>query len=404
MLKYLRGTRQIELTGADPEAALNAMTRDGIAFWELSRLDAFCLRCRIYEADWAAVQRSVGRRQCEAKTLRRFGLRYDCRWMRKRPVLVAMVVLSTALALWLQNYMWFFRVEGAESVDPEQILRQLEEEGVYFGAWGPGLDTEMIKNRMLLRNPKLKWIGVNRDGAVVHVLLSERVPEQQSDDRTGVCNIVAERPGIITLVHTYNGFAQVAPGDAVEEGELLVSGVTDLETCTQVTHAEAEVYAKTLRMLDVRTPEQYGLKFYTGRSEECKTIIFQTFRRNLSGNSSNFGTMCDKIIKIQQVCLPGGYRLPIYLETTTLLEYRIEPAALSDEQAETILRQGAERLGRAMIFAGEIERQTLSVAHADGAFEGRSHLFCQELISRSVPVELFGEGETYGGEENGEDH
>jgi hypothetical protein len=114
--------------------------------------------------------------------------------------------------------------------------------------------------------------------------------------------------------------------------------------------------------------------------------------------------MCDKIIKIQQVCLPGGYRLPIYLETTTLLEYRIEPAALSDEQAETILRQGAERLGRTMIFAGEIERQTLSVAHADGAFEGRSHLFCQELISRSVPVELFGEGETYGGEENGEDH
>lgn len=404
MLRYLRGSRQIELSGADPESALNAMTKEGIPFRKLTRIDDFHLRCEIYDAHWESVCRAVKRRQCEAKTIDRRGLWVDCLWMRRRPVLIAAVLLSVSLALWLQNYMWFFRVEGAADVDPELILAQLEEEGVCFGGWGPGLETERIKNRMLLRNPSLKWIGVNRDGAVVHVLLSERAEEQPPDDREGVCNVVAERAGIVTRIHTYNGFAAVEPGDAVTEGELLVSGMADLETHTQLTHAEAEVYAKTMRQSTVRTPGQYGVKIYTGRTEECKTIIFKTFRRKISGNSSNFGMMCDKITKIQQLCLPGGYQLPIYLETVTISEYRIDHETLSEELGRAILCDGAARIALSAMRAGQIERQYLSLYEHDGFYEGQVQLFCQELISRTVPVYMFGEGEEHGGIGNGETH
>lgn len=399
MLKYLQGTRIVELCGAEPERCLNALTFSDLPFWELEKLDEFCVRFTIYERDWTCVERTATRKQCQVKLVRKRGLRTTFAGISRRPFLFLGVAAAVLTALWIQNYMWFFQVEGTRDLEPDLILRLLDEEGVSFGAYGVGLNAEEVKNRMMLRIPELRWLAVNRDGGIVHVLVAEREEEAVSDDTQGVWNVVAARDGIITSVHVYNGFAQVKPGDTVSRGQLLVSGFADWETHIQATHAEAEVYAETMRTCEAVTQVQSSVKIYTGRTEVCKTLIFQRNRRKISGNSSIFGDKCDKMIQIQQLTLPGGYVLPIWLETVTYSEYELMPVRLTQDQAERILMREVERENAGRMTAGQIERTSCVWNLSESAWSCKAQLFCNELISRSVPVYLFGEEE-----ENGETH
>lgn len=58
----------------------------------------------------------------------------------------------------------------------------------------------------------------------------ERVnPPELLDERTPT-NVIARRAGFVLEVRDWNGIAAVLPGSAVTEGQLLISGVEDLET------------------------------------------------------------------------------------------------------------------------------------------------------------------------------
>ena len=94
--------------------------------------------------------------------------------------------------------------------------------------------------------------------------------------------------------------------------------------------------------------------------------------------------------------LPGGFFLPIALETVTLCEYTVTQKALTSEEAEELLRSRAESAVQTELVAGMIRSTSMITEQADGVFQGRADLNCNELISRTVPVLLFGEDETNG--------
>ena len=76
-------------------------------------------------------------------------------------------------------FIWDFAVEGNQRVTEEEILRALEKNGVGLGTFGIALDTEDIRNHVLLDIPELVWITVRVSGcrATVEVREREEVPE-----------------------------------------------------------------------------------------------------------------------------------------------------------------------------------------------------------------------------------
>ncbi len=403
MLKILRGYAEIRITGASPEDCLNRMTRADLPFWQLRREDAFSMICRIYLSQLPLVEEAARRSQCAVEVVFRRGLSVWAEGLRRRPVLVLGVLLAVAATLYLQNYVWFVRIEGPREI-PEQLLREaLKTEGVRFGAWGPSLDSQAIKNRMLNRIPELRWLGVNRSGGIVTVSAVLRAPEPPEPPQYAVTNIVASRPGIVTSVEVINGFPTVGVGDAVTEGQLLVSGLADWTTHTQATRSVAEVYAFTFRRMDVCTPETWLKRVYTGREETCRYLIRENKRRKISGNSSIFGTSCDKMISREVMSLPGGFCFPVEIETVVLREYRLEPEELEQEEAMSLLSTAADRsVGQNII--GTITSGSGSIQKKNGSFTMHAERYCEELISVSIPVKLLGEdgysGETHQRGEN----
>ena len=408
MLNALLGTAEIEMKGASPELCLNRLAAKGVPFRNPVRRDEWTVTCTIPLRWRSAAEREITAALCTSKLLRIRGLLPAVSGLKKRPVLILGTLLAFLLAFLAQSRIWFIRVESS-GLPEERVLRALEAEGVRFGADAAALDTQWIKNRMLNRIPELRWLGVNRVGGIAEVSYSLRSPaagpEHSLDE---IANVTAARDGVVTQISVYNGFAAVEPGEAVREGQLLVSGFADWDTHTQATRAMADVEAMTARSLRLLTPATYGEKVYTGRTERCLTLIFERNRIKISGNSSIFGTRCDKMIEIRQAGLPGGYTLPLGLEIVTLREYRLEEAELTKPEAERMLKQTAEALVRADMIAGTIESKEFTIKRTDAAYDAAARFSCREIISRTSPVYLFGEEEPYGQNHqrrtNGADH
>ena len=187
MIRRLRGSLELELRGVSLERCLNRWVQAEIPFWDLQRQDELIARCRIYESDLDAARREAARAQTGLCVLSCAGLPRLMRQLLRRPVLLVGVVLALITVLLLQNFVWFVRVQGNETVTTERILQALSEEGVRFGAWGPDLDSEDLKNRMLNRIPELRWLAVNREGGLVTVLTAERKQERPTPPQPAIC-------------------------------------------------------------------------------------------------------------------------------------------------------------------------------------------------------------------------
>lgn len=396
MMKWIRGTRKISVFGAAPERCVNRWISRDLPFWSLERKSEMEYLCSVYSSDYPALVQEANRAQCDLKTLYISGLPVILSRLRPRAVLVSGVLLAVLLVLLAQNYVWFVQIRGTERIPEGELKRALAEEGVRFGAWGPDLEPEELKNRLLNRVPTLRWLAVNREGALVTVLCAERKPEEPALDTAGITDLIAVKPGVVRELHVINGFAQTAPGEIVMPGDILISGTMEWTTHIQATHAEGEVYADTLNTVKLVCPSAAVKKRYTGRTETVRTIIFQRNRRKLSGNSGIFGTMCDRMIETTVMSLPGGFELPLVLETETLLEYRLEPIMLSEDEAKTLLESEAVRRTTREMVSGTIEAMQTRITKQNNRYCCVVGLNCLELISKTVPAVLFGEEEEHG--------
>lgn len=131
----------------------------------------------------------------------------------------------------------------------------------------------------------------------------------------------AARDGVIVSMSVLGGQSLCQVGQAVRAGELLVTGCVDLETHTQYTHADAEIYAMTQRTLTAVYPQTATQKAYTGQVIRRYSLVIGRKRINLSGNSGISEVSCDKMTERKTLTLPGGFSLPVTLVVETYRPY-----------------------------------------------------------------------------------
>ena len=141
--------------------------------------------------------------------------------------------------------MWTFEVEGNEKVSEEEILSSLEEFGLKVGSYIGAVDVRKLQQQMLLKFDDLAWIGININSSVAEILVHERVfPPQQERNDDGLFNIVASESGQIKRLEVYSGQPVVQVGEAVNAGDLIVSGIVeDPKGNATLRHARAKVLA-----------------------------------------------------------------------------------------------------------------------------------------------------------------
>lgn len=383
MIRFMRGYIQIKIFGADPVRTLNLFVEHRIGFWQVEHPDDMTVICFIYKKDFAAAKKFSLHSMSGITLLKEYSATKTFAGLRKRPILLCGIVLACAFAMLLQNYVWTIEIEGNKEIPTQELRQHLEQIGVRFGAWGPSFEQQSLKFQMINRIEKLAWIGINRRGGRVTVSVSEREPKATNLDRRVFTNLIACRPGILTSVNIYNGFAEVKSGDAVVTGQILVSGMADWTTHTQITRSLGEIYAMTLHQNSFCVPATVTKKCYTGKEFRQISLVLGRKRIKLSGNSGISYPSCDKMI-IRRVCtLPGGYTFPLILETVVFREYQTQTVKLPQQEAEQHLTVFSEAYVHSQMVAGTILSRNDTLTEENGIYRLDAAIFCEEMIARS---------------------
>ena len=387
LISRARGQVWVRVECPFPERVLNLCASRNLAFWDLVWESGTAFTCRLSRQDFAALRRAVEPLECTLRVVRREGAPYFLSRFRHRQALVVGLV-GCSLALFLGTFfIWDFRVEGNETVPTEEILRSLERNGVTLGAFGLSLDGEDLRNRILLEIPELSWISVNVSGCRAHVQVRERIPKPELWDETTPANVVARRAGLVLRVRAMNGVAAVLPGTAVTEGQLLISGVEDLETLgARMLAGSGRVEGRTWYTLTTKIPLQYAEKRYTGETKYLVSLTVGKQRVKFFSNSSVEGRKYDKMTHNDMGSVLG-VPLPLRLTVETCRFYETEPAERSAAQAE--------RLGEALLLRqlqsmvepyGTITSTLCSSRQRGEVLEVSLSAECEEELGRRVPI------------------
>lgn len=387
IVNRMRGQVRIQVEAPFPERILNLCGERNLAFWDLDWESETAFTCRLSRRDYHGLRQAAKHLECTITVVRREGMPYFVGRFRKRYALLAGLALCAAGMSVGSFFIWDFTVEGNEAVTEEEILRALEKNGVGIGTFGFSLDAEDIRNHVLLEIPELSWMTVNVSGCRAYVQVRERVMAPEMVDERQPTNVVARRAGLVQQVRALDGVKCVLPGTAVEEGQLLISGVEDTDTFgARLLAGMGTVQARTWYTLSAMMPLTAQEKSYTGEEKLCVSLVIGKERVKFFSNSSIEGRKYDKITTRHPFSL-FGLPLPVAVVTERLRFYETAPSAVDPQAAEEAAGALLEEYLHTLVDPyGQVRSVLCSSRSADGGVLVTLRAECEEQIGETVPI------------------
>ena len=384
---FFLGVSRLSITGASPEWCMQRLAKARVAFHFGAKPDEFTAEVWVLQRDEARAAQLIRMGGCDCEVLEHGGFAAVFGGLGKRPVLLVLLAAAIAAAIVVPKFVFFYAVEGNETVPSAQILRELRELGVGFGTYGPSIKPQELKNQMLLRIPKLQWLTVQQSGMCARVVVRERPDKEPVLDRKAPTDVIASRAGVLTRVEAVAGNCLCAPGQAVAGGELLVSAYTDFGFKTQVTAARAEIYAETVRQAVCVLPETKTVK--DGRTAARCAVSLLVGRRRISlVGAAMPERACEKETKIRYLTLPGGFSLPLGIAITRICEYDTREETLRAQNAEKQLLEQVQADAKRDMIAGTVRDCSVRTEQSGGCIRLYASLRCEEMIARMRPASL----------------
>lgn len=219
----LTGYAQFEIKGDSPRF-LNVTAKSGFGFWNFTHHEKnACVSCRA--RDYRRLLPYARRCRVRLRCVKKAGLPFLFHRVWKRKGLLAGAVCGVALYAFLSGFVWGVSVSGTETLSDRQVLAAAAQNGVFEGAWKAGFTPKLAAHGIVSELPQLKWVSVNTDGCFAEVAVGEKEEKPEITDDTRWSNIVAVREGKILAIEPEHGRPEVAIGDVVAKGDLLISGL-----------------------------------------------------------------------------------------------------------------------------------------------------------------------------------
>ncbi len=326
--------------------------------------------------------------------LRQYGLPNMAKSMARWKSITSVVLLFAVLTAWLPSRVLFLQVEGNGDIPARRILEAARGAGLFFGAERREVRSEAVKNHLLHAIGELRWAGVNTQGCTATITVSPRSMEGDTA-RFLPGDLVAVRDALVTDIYPEAGTVQVQRGQAVGRGAVLICGTADLGILMRQDRASGEVYGLTRQEITAIVPGKVTVRQGTGRVERTYSLRIGKKSLKFTNDSGILDTTCVKMVTVNYLTLPGGFRLPVALVTETRTRYAT--AAKVREEADHQLLSEARSYALAQMRAG-----TILAEDWDGKENTLTARFeCREMIARFRPAENL-EGETNDDREIGE--
>lgn len=388
-LANLCATVTIRVLSADIAAILCHIEKENIPLYHIRQIDNLTMMLEIKRRDEKRLRLLLEKRGAECKTISKRGLYWKLYRVAKRPVLLGGIALLLIAGLYLPTRIFFFRVDGNQTIPTRMILEAACEAGIRFGATGKDIRSEKMKNALLQAIPQLQWAGINTSGCVATISVKERQITNPAQNQQGVSSIVAVRDGIICDMTVTKGNALCKVGQAVSEGQVLISGYTNCEQSIRATRSSGEIFATTMHNIEAILPTDFALRGAKEQIITKRSIIFGKKRINFYSGSGILDSSCVKMYEENYVTLPGGFQLPVSIVTETWIACTPREDELTAEQNGQRISAVSQRYLKSQMVAGNILSNKEQLSSQDGIITMTGEYSCIEMIGREQNEEII---------------
>ena len=265
------------ISGLNLERFINLMQQKKIPLLFLHRQDARTLVCECRSADLSAIAGLAQEKGWRVENVRPVRLSAVGMRLKRRPGIMAGLLLALAGLIVLSQFVWRVQISGAGAYRAD-LVSFLQDSGYHAGVSKNSVDAKALESALVYRYPQIAWfhVYVTNVTLVVEVSPGVAMPETQ-DDVFG--HVVAERDGIIHSIQVFAGAARVKVGDVVRRGDVLIEGwerAADGQLAP--VHAEGAVMARCWDSFTVQVPAYEVISTETGR--ESTAVPSRIVRRS----------------------------------------------------------------------------------------------------------------------------
>lgn len=335
-IEYITGYVDIVIEGYYIEKFINICNSKQVNLWNIKKENSIKMLASIKISDFKELKQICRKTKCKVKIQNKKGLPFTVKKYKKRKVFLLFLMLIILTIIVLSNFIWNIEIEGDESIQKEEIMELVKNEGLEIGTFKGKVDTKEIINKIRLERDDVSWVGIDIEGtnAIIKLVKADEKPEIINEEE--YCNIVADRDATILKVSAQNGTPLVKEGDTVTNGDIIIAGWMEGKyTGKQYVHAQGEVQAKVSYTTIEKVYLKETKKVETGESENRYSVKINNFQINLLKTLPKFQKY-DTIEENKKLKLFSNFYLPLEIVKYTYKEYEEQLVVHSFEEAKQI--------------------------------------------------------------------
>lgn len=332
LLNYITGYVNIKVESYFLERFINICISRKILLWNIKRNKDNILYANISIRDYKKLRQIAKKTKSVINIERKKGLPFIIHKYRKRKIFFILLIIVFIGLIVTSNFIWNIEVKGNVDIDKEEIIEELNKQGLKIGSNKNNIDTNYIINKIRLNRDDIAWIGISMRGtnAIVEIRETDKTPKVI--DEKEYCNIISDKTAMITKINVQNGTAVVKTGDIVKEGEIIVAGYLEGKyTGIRYVHSSADIEAKVWYSKKEKFYLNQEIQVPTGATEQKYTLNINNFKINFYKTLSKFENY-DTIDESKKLMLLSNFYLPIEIIKTTNYEYEKQQKTYTEEE------------------------------------------------------------------------
>lgn len=268
VISYFLGTLRLKISGEYCERFLNILAANSVSFWSpyVTKNDFFITVLKKDIKKIRILRRNTG---IKIKITKRHGFPLIVNRYKSRYGLILGAIIFIAVLSLLSKGMWNVKIIGEAQVEEGQVVEFLKANNVKYGSIMKNIDTDILKQKMLLSFDNLAWVSLNKQGCVLEVNMTEFESKKHLSSPQ---NIVAECDGVIRRINASKGSVNVKIGDTVVKNQVLVSGILSYGYENNFVEPQAEILAEIKYFKKITVEKRQKSIVYNGKEKNRYSI------------------------------------------------------------------------------------------------------------------------------------
>ena len=271
-----------------------------------------------------------------------------------------------------------------------QVLGAAREGGVFVGASLRGFDANAAGLAIQNSLETVAWLAVNEDGCFLEVALHEAAPVPAVEGGREWSNLVASRAGTVVSIQAQRGRQEVAVGDTVTPGQLLIAGLYTVESVhpygpqpdtpqQTLGPARGSVRALTYREFTVEVSRRQTVLVPRGEPLRQRAVTLFGLRLPLGIYPQTEGEA--RSWRRTTAWAPLGRSLPLLWEEAFVQPLEEETVYLTEEELRLAALRALRQKQREELPPGStVAEETLTYQLEEGRCVLRAQCRCEEEI------------------------